>query len=659
MIYANTISGPLLYDDINAIVRNAWVHQGDPAAILANPSWWSAGHGHGWRPMTTLTFAANYAAHGLAPAGYHAVNVALHAAVSVLMLSVFATLGVPVVTAVIAALLFAAHPVHTEAVASVVGRAELLTAAAFFLAWRLFLAADRRLVVGGARRTQASLYDALGCVVYFFGLLAKENTLALLPTLAVADILYGRSPSVPSPSAQATQSIAATRRLPLRRYAAVFVVTLVFVACRAAVLAGRSPGIDVLDNPLVALPLGTRLLTTVKVVALYGWRLIFPLSLAADYSFDQITAVRSVVDPLVLAGLAVIVGVPILAWRARRGAPEIALGAVLMMASFALVSNLVVPIGTIMAERLLYLPSAGYSLVLAAALVHGATRLAARAAGRSMVADARALRIAAGLAAVILAGYALRTWTRNVVWTDPLRFFTTMVDDAPRSARSHRELGGILAEQRRFDDARREFDRSLAIKPGDAATLYNLGNVQLQAGRLDDAVESYRAALAAKPDFASAMVNLGNAESMRGDQQSALAWMRKAVDLTPPSELASLRMNIANTLFRTGAREDARAEYRAALALAPDAPDILVNYGAFLYSGGELDEAIDVYARAARRPSPTSLVGLVASYRGKGMTREARAAQARAEALFPNEPSVRQMADVLRHDGEEEGRPQS
>ena len=134
MVYANTLSGPLLYDDTNAIVRNAWVHDGNPVAIFTNPSWWSAGHGHGWRPVTTSSFAVNYALHGLAPAGYHVVNVALHAAVCMLLLSVCAALGIAVATSLIAALLFAAHPVHTEAVASVVGRAELLAAAAFFLA---------------------------------------------------------------------------------------------------------------------------------------------------------------------------------------------------------------------------------------------------------------------------------------------------------------------------------------------------------------------------------------------------------------------------------------------------------------------------------------------------------------------------------------------
>ncbi len=177
----------------------------------------------------------------------------------------------------------------------------------------------------------------------------------------------------------------------------------------------------------------------------------------------------------------------------------------------------------------------------------------------------------------------------------------------------------------RFDEARRAFERSLAIKPGDATTLYNLGNALIQARRYDEAVDAYTQALAAKPDFTDAMVNLGNAESLRGDQQAALTWMRRALVLTPDSP--SLHMNIANTLFHLRAFDEARAEYQAALALAPDSIDILINYGAFLLSTGDFDGAADAYRRAG--DAAPALVGLSASYRAKGRQAEARAAQAR------------------------------
>src|SRR6185436_3949364 len=85
--------------------------------------------------------------------------------------------------------------------------------------------------------------------------------------------------------------------------------------------------------------------------------------------------------------------------------------------------------------------------------------------------------------------YGARTVARNPVWREPLGFYSTMVVDAPRSARSHRELANALADLGRLDDARREFDRSLAIKPEDPATIYNYGNALSGAGRFAEAVD--------------------------------------------------------------------------------------------------------------------------------------------------------------------------
>ncbi|MBI3767614.1 MAG: tetratricopeptide repeat protein [Deltaproteobacteria bacterium] len=630
--------GELLFDDVNAIVSNVWVRTGDVAGILTHASWWSEARGHGWRPLTTLTFAVDHAIHGLAPVGYHVVNVLLHAAVSVLVFAVFSRVTSAPLPAAIAAALFAAHPVHTEAVASVVGRAELLAAAGFFLAWLLFLRADVRV-----SRVPSVLLEALGVAIFFAALLAKENALALLPVLVFVDLLY----------APAGARVVTLRRHTVR-YAALAAATLVFVLFRHRVLGRESAEISILDNPLVSLPPLASELTALKVAGLYGWRLLVPWRLAADYSYRQISPVASPLDAEFLAALAVCATVPVLAWWTWRRAPAAALGLGLLALAFVMVSNLVFPIGTIMAERLVYLPSAGFCLV-AAVLLERATL--ARG-GRTSRTDERRVEAAHGglgrlrtprLAvplAVVLALYGARTWSRNAVWRDRLTFFSTMVAEAPESARSQREFGAVLADLGKFDLARASFERSLAIKPEDAATLYNLGNVLVQERRPDDAIAIYQRALAVKPDFVDAMVNLGNAESLRGDHQAALTWMRRALVLTPRA--ASLHMNIANELFRLGSHPEARAEYEAALAIAPGAPDVLTNYGAFLYALGEYEAAVGAYQRAG--DVPMALVGLTATYRMQGKAAEARTAHARAARLFPLNAAVRQMGEVLDRD---------
>jgi len=641
-VYANSLDGALVFDDTNAIVRNAAVRDGNVATIFARPSWWAEGHGRGWRPVTTLSFALNHALHGLSPRGYHVANVALHAGASALILAVLTRVTGDPVLSTVAALLFAAHPIHTEAVASVVGRAELLAAAGFFLAWLLFLRADT------GRHVRP--FESVAVVVFFAAMLAKENAVTLLPLLILCDLLY--------PGAAGTGPLAV--RAHARRYLALAVAAIVFVLLRASVIGPNPPGIDRLDNPLVVLPIGERMLTASKVVGLYAWRLLVPLRLAADYSFEQIAPARSPLDGGFLGGLAVLVAVPALAWWARKKTPALALGAGMLVLTFSLVSNLVFPIGTIMAERLLYLPSAGFCLMMAVVLMSlarvrkTAPKSRRPVVGRTPPPAARATLAAAFPArlalpvAVLIVLYGVRTWSRNVVWRDPLTFFTTMVADAPLSARSHRELGNVLAAAGRVDEARRAFERSLAIKPGDAATLYNLGNALSQAARYDEAVRVYEQALAAKPDFVDAIANLGNAESMRGNQQAALRWMRRALELSPRS--ATLHMNLANTLFRVGANEEAQGEYAAALRLAPGDPSVLTNYGIFLSAQGEDDAAIPVLERAASAPNPMTMVGLAAAYRAKGRHAEARAVQARAERMFPGNAAVRQMGELLRRE---------
>lgn len=577
-LYADSLGNGFVYDDPNAIAGNEAVVAGDVRAILTTPSWWGDERGTLWRPLTTLTFALDYAVFGAAPFGFHLVNVGLHALVSVLVLVVFERAGVAPAVAFAGALLFASHPVHTEAVANVVGRAELLAAAGFFLAWWCWLAAG----VGAGPVATARIAGA--AVTFFLALLAKENAIALPAVVLVADLLERR-----------TEPPAAVIRRRAPGYALLVAVALGYVALRRTVLGAIAPAAELLDNPLGLLPAGERVVGAVAVVGLYALRLVFPLWLSADYSYDQIPVPDTALDPRVLAGLTVIVGVGVVAWWAMRRLPALALGLLFMALTFALVSNLVVPIGTIMGERLLYLPSAGFCVALAAGLA---------AVGRGW-----------GFAAavvVLVALYGGRTVARNPVWREPLVFFETMAADAPRSARAHAELGTALAEAGRLGEAEAAFARALAIKPEDPVTLYNWGVALGAAGRFDAAAAVYRRAIAAKPDFGRAFENLGGAESARGDQPAALVALRRAHELTPESPY--LLMTIANVQARAGADAEARATFEDAVARRPRDPLVLTSYGTFLHARGEDRAAITILERIPP-PRPDAAVALLAESR--------------------------------------------
>ena len=400
-----------------------------------------------------------------------------------------------------------------------------------------------------------------------------------------------------------------------------------------------TPAAELLANPLGVLAPLPRLLTAIEVIGRYALRLVFPLSLSADYSFDQIPAVHTPFDPGFLGGLAVIAGVAALAWWAWRRAPAMALGLALLVLTFALVSNVLFPIGTIMGERLVYLPSAGFCLVLATALGY----LGGERHDATTPAPARWSPTLVVPLAIIVALYGVRTVARNVVWREPLVFFTTMTAEAPRSARSHAELGTALAEAGRVAEAGRSFERALAIKPEDAVILYNWGNALSSAGQWDAAAETYRRAIAAKPDFGEAFENLGGVESARGDQQAALAALRRARELTPESPY--LLMTIANVLVRAGSMAEARATYEQALARRPRDPEVLTNYGAFLLTQDDYGAATTILERIPPPRPARALVALTASYRQVGRTADAEATRATAARLYPDDPAVREMIE--------------
>jgi tetratricopeptide (TPR) repeat protein len=599
--YLNALPGALIYDDLNAIVRNRAVAELDVARIVSAGSWFTPnGYMDVYRPVTTASFAANYAIHGAAPLGYHVVNIALHAAVCLVLALVLARVTGDAALAILAGFLFAAHPVHTEAVASVVGRAEVLAALLALLAWWVVL----------ARRSAAG--RAAAALVLFAGVLAKENAVTIVAVAPAADLIYRRRPDV-------------------RAYGALALGALAAILIRTAVMRGVAPLPLRLDNVLATAPPGSRLYTAIAVIATYARLLVWPVRLSADYSFPQIELATSLADPRVLAGVAVLVVAGALAawgWFMQR---HVCFAIAFAALTFSIVSNVVVLIGTIMAERLLYLPSAGFCLLLAL----GITTIG------------RGRRATAVLGALAVGLYGARTLERNTVWRDAPTFFRAMVADAPRSARSHRELGLLLSEQNQHDEAVAEVETSLRLVPDEPITLYNLGNVLVRAKRYPDAIAVYERSLERKPDLISAYVNLGSAYSDHGDEAAAEAVFRRG--LAMDSGVADLHLNLANALLRQGRTAEAEVEYRETIRLAPRNTLARMNYATLLRGAGRYAEAADQFdVLVTLLPgNPAVRVGLVAFLRAAGREREARSAQADAERLFPTDAGVQQMRQLL------------
>jgi tetratricopeptide (TPR) repeat protein len=601
LVYGNTLANGFVHDDKPLVAENRLLRDpGDFARIFTSGYWTTrdASVPELYRPLAVTSFALNYLIGGPGPLSFHLVNLLLHAWVSWLVFRVGMDLSGSAVTGFAAGLLFAIHPVHSEAVAPVVGRSELLSAG--FALGALLL--HRRAGATGFRRLRL-VTAAAAC--YFASTLSKENGLVLPAILLLVDAALPGSPQGPG-----------EKRRWLGAYSLYFLTALLYLALRVCVLGAvvRSD-IRPLDNSLISAdPVITRLtalITAGKYVGLLFW----PVHLSADYSGDQIPLASGWTDPR-LAGsiLALLAAAVLAAWGWRRW--RLAFVSVLFYAVAILpVSNLLFPIGTIFGERLLYLPSVGFCL-LAGALF-------------TMLLRKRRL-VALTVAGILLLAGSARTMARNRIWHDDATFAMATARDAPRNAKAQFNLGvfleehgdlqgaeiayarseplapewgdppynrgGVLLRLRRPEEAVTEFRRAVELAPGQTRYRINLGVALNLAGRHEEAVDLYQGMIHGGDGSADAWNNLGvNLLALRRFPEAAEAF-RKALGLDPGS--GSYHANLAQATEAAGDLAAAESEYRAALVAAPDSAPLLRSLGLLLARGRKREEAAALLRRA-------------------------------------------------------------
>jgi len=528
--YANALRNGFALDDYPIIVENPVIHSISNVGTIFGTSYWSRGGTANlgdptlYRPLTVLTYAFDHTIWNLRAGGYHATNIVLHAATTALVFLVGAEVLGGVIAASAAAAIFAVHPLHTEAVTGLVGRAEVL-ATLFFLAafWTL-----RRPAVVRVRRKAAAPWSmstgrtALGALLYLLGLFSKESAITLPAIVALDDWLRRNE----LPEKQRPKSSAL-----LSRYAALVVAAIIYFAFRQHAISGNAeiwPG-------FLGASAGQRVLTASRVMMEYIGLFVFPRKLLPDYWKTEVP-IGSLGDPLVLVSIALWIALAALMWWKLRRETAIVFGIAWFFVTLAPVSNFFFPIGVAKAERILYLPSVGLCLVAGWAYARAEDRIRTRLVPR------------VALAAIVLA-FTARTLVRNKDWHDnytlamaalaaspssPLMNDVAagelaMRGDLARSADLLREairqapdmplirthLGLVYYTQGLLDQAIAEYEEAIRRHPNEADAYNNLGVAYAQTGQLDRAIEAYESALRLKPDYAAAKDNLDRVNAAR------------------------------------------------------------------------------------------------------------------------------------------------
>ena len=407
--FANGLAG-----DIRGLLQDARVH--DVSAenlglIFTHTYWWPYGESGLYRPFTTLSYLFNYAilGNGASAAGYHAINLLLHCANVLLVFILGRRITGQVWNSAFVAAIWAVHPALTESVTNLAGRPDLL-AGCCVLAGFLFYLQKRWVALGAAT---------------LIGSFSKESAVTLIGIVVLYEICFG-----------------SVRKL-LWPVVAMLIPILFMLCCRAAALFAVPPTeFPFWDNPIAGAGFVTGRITALALFWRYLGLLIWPVSLSSDYSWNQIPVGQVSDLPLATAALLAIAAALLFAWRRHRMAFFLLASALLAWLPSA---NLLFPIGTIMAERFLYLPAIAFAA--------GAAALAVRVP-----------RFNPAIAGAIVMLLSARTVVRNSDWQSDLTLGASTVQTSPNSYKAHKLLANALFESHApIDRVLAEGERSLAI----------------------------------------------------------------------------------------------------------------------------------------------------------------------------------------------------
>lgn len=406
-----------------------------------------------WRPLVTTSFAVDYSLWKLDPRPYHIENAFIHAFNSVLVYIVTALIVGNALTAFLAALIFAVHPIQTQAVTLISGRANVLFLLFFLLSFIFHIK---------SRTVKEPTLNYVLCLIFFaFSLLSKEMAI----TLPLVCVLYDAH---------------FFDKKPLRDYELYyfpfFLTALVYFIARTAVLGCVAQRELMAGGNIAAI-----IFTMLKVMASYIRLLFFPVNLRAEYLVSISTSIFNKDVIISCCFLLCIIAAYIILRRDK----AVSFYIFWFFITLIPVSNLI-PINTFMDERFLYLPSIAFAAILSMAFfgLLNRTRL-----------DLVKILLAVVLI-TIMVFYETATIRRNAEMRNELTFCVKEVQRSPKNAIFHYNLGNEYVRKREYELAIQEYENSLSLRPDNQWAYINLADVYKKTGSYDKAIENYQKAIA-------------------------------------------------------------------------------------------------------------------------------------------------------------------
>ncbi|MBI5182115.1 MAG: tetratricopeptide repeat protein, partial [Nitrospirae bacterium] len=577
-----------------------------------------------YRPLVTISYIFDYAIWGLNPKGFHLANLILHILTSIIVYLLALEILKNSWPSLIAALVFALHPVHTEAVTWVVGRAEVMAGLFYFLAFLLYIHSS----TFNHSTFQPSTFRLGSYIFYFCALLSKEIAITL-PILLFAYDYYFKKPLTPAlspkgrggqvePSPQRGEGVkwSLSRKgrgdkreylrqgkrgdegwsllqgekessLPLMggdkgeggiikwlttRYLSFIVITLLYIPIRFAVLGVFGPQKNLSFTSDVGLY--ERFLTIIVVIGYYIKLLFLPFNLTVDYVFPKI---ESLSLPVFIYGGILLASIAIASFLYKRF-KWLSFSIIIFFITLLPVMN-IIPIGELIAERFLYIPLISFALLIGISTEHFLDGV-----------SSRFLKIVISIPLILLtAFYSLSTISRNYDWKDAFTLWKATIYTMPASPVAYNNLGIEYSKREEYDKAIVEYKKAIELSPRYSHALANLGDAFLKMGITEEAIDFYKKSIGAEPEYSIAYNNLGFAYFEKGLYKEALSEYKKAIELNPKDPL--FYNNLGNLYASMKRYDDAIAEYKKALAIEPEDTKTYNNLGVVYAQQGKFNEA--------------------------------------------------------------------
>jgi tetratricopeptide (TPR) repeat protein len=593
--YGRALVGGFVWDDDAHVTQQALLSLHGLARI-----WFEPGATQQYYPFLHSIFWVEHHLWGDAPLGYHLANILLHLLACLLLYRVLRRLEVP--GALLAAAVFAVHPVCVESVAWISEQKNTLSTVLYMGTALAFLRYDE------GRRLR---WHVLATALFALALLSKSVTASLPAALLVVLWWKGRL--------SWKGSVLPLAPWFLMSAAAAFVTP--WVERKFVGAYGASFDLGMAERVLIA----------GRAVWFYLSKVVWPADLVFIYPRWKIDVYEAWQYAFPAAAAAVL---GLLLWMRPRTRGALAASLLYVGTLFPALGfiNVYPFVFSFVADHFQYLAAAGMISALSAALTLLARRLP-KGLGPTAVAAAAALVLA--LAAL--------TWRQCRVYGDLETFYRAILEKNPQAWLAHDNLGVVLVRKGKLDEAVGHYKEAIRLKPDYPEAYNNYGNVLAQTAHWVEAGDAYAGALRARPSFDAAEYNWGNAMNDAGLYREAQVHFRNALTIKADQPIA--HYGLANALANLGRIAEAIPEYAQALRLLPDYPEAHANLGLALAELGRWDEALAHIAEAIRlRPGYAEAHAYQGfALAGAGRLAEALAAYQEALRVGPNTPDIHEQ----------------